>query len=147
MCSKCYSEVNIIKHNRNTISTVTLKAKDTLEVISLHRLYHTKPSHTHTHAHTENRHQRFKKAKLMIDFRGWMSRASQVNSSSAPYGQGCHFSFPPKGLDILVNIIENNNLMLPEAQLHHRDHASYRSVLYCLLYLIDKLNQFFPPSF
>ncbi len=116
-----------------------------LQVISLHRLYHTKPSPTHTHADTENGHQRFKNTKLMIDFRGWMSRASHVNSSSAPYGQGCHFSFPPKGLDILVNIIENNNLMLPETQLHHRDHVSYLSVIYCLLYLIDILNiEYFP---
>lgn len=90
------SECNKIqpKHNLHSyIKRINLKL---LQLLSLHRLHHAKLSHAHTHTHTENGHQRLKKAKLMIAFRGWMSRASQVNSSSAPYGQGCHFSFPPK---------------------------------------------------
>lgn len=123
MCSKCYSKVNAVKYNPNTISTVTFKVTDALARLLL-RLHHANPSHTHTHTHTEHGQKSFKTAKLMIAFRGCMSRASQVNSSSAPYGQGCHFLFPPKGLDILVKIIENNYLMLPEAQLHRRDSAS-----------------------
>jgi len=58
-------------------------------------------SHIYTYSRRELTNKVYKKAKLMIAFRAGMSRASQVNSSSAPHGQGCHFSFPPKGLDIL----------------------------------------------
>lgn len=49
----------------------------------------------------------------MIAIRERMRRTSLVKSSAATGIQGCHYSFTPKGLKTLVNIIKNNILILP----------------------------------